>query len=129
MISVIVSVCISVGIVLAIFGTIRITSNNPGRSGPTAFFVGCLLVLVPLLLLRGHNATAAQDRAVQALEDRYEVSIEEYALSETPSRWRIDGNFYTCYLVDARADDEDLDLRCAAHTADFAAPAPTPASR
>lgn len=119
MISVIVSVCVAAGIVMAIFGTIRITSNRPGSVGSTAFFVGCLLVLVPIIVLRGHHADAAQARAVQTLEDRYGVSIEEYVLSETPSRWRIDGDFYSCYLVDVRADDEDLDLRCAAHDATF----------
>lgn len=85
--------------------------------GPAVAVMGLLLAVVPLLVVRGLSADATQNRTVQALEDRYGVTIEEYVLSETPMRWRIDGDWFSCYLVDLDAPVKDLDLRCAAHDA------------
>lgn len=86
---------------------------------PVVGFLGVMMMLVPLLVLRGVHAQDAQERTVDTLEARYGVSIDEYVLSETPSRWRIDGDYYTCYLDDLGEPAKDLDLRCAANNATF----------
>lgn len=44
----------------------------------------------------------ADVRAINTLEKRYDVTIDDYTLySERPSQWRIDGIWRECYLSDS----------------------------
>lgn len=103
-----------IGCGLTLFALFRL--HDP-TSGPAVAVMGLLIAVVPMLVVRGLSADAAQDRTVQALEDRYGVTIDEYVLSETPMRWQIDGDWFSCYIVNLDAPVMELDLRCAAHVA------------
>lgn len=46
----------------------------------------------------------SDERAIDTLEERYGVTIEEFRYSERPKQWRIDGIWRECYLSDADYD-------------------------
>lgn len=67
-------------------------------------------VLIGLwLIIHGvaNNSTADQ---VDALEDRYDIIITEYKVTQTPTVWGIDGDHRLCYVEDP--DAAELDVRC-----------------
>lgn len=110
--------CLILGFALAGYAVVCL--HDP-TIGPAVAVLGMLLAIVPLLVGRGMSLDAVQERTLESLQDRYGITIDEHVLSETPSRWRIDGDWYSCYVVDLDAPTTELDLRCSAYDA-FSAP-------
>lgn len=60
------------------------------------------------------------NESVAALEERYDITIDDANMSEEPSPWRIDGDWRTCYVPDLNA--ETIELLCAIDNPEYVHP-------
>lgn len=66
------------------------------------------------------NEFDSRNHAVTQMEERYGITINQAAAwSKTPSLWKINGTWYTCYLADPTVKGQDHDLMCGAPATDF----------
>lgn len=96
--------------------------RNPSEAAAALLMFGLLGMSTGLFGSLIAQNIDGKNLTVEALETRYDITIEKANWRETPTQWRIDNNWRTCYIADLDAAKDELELLCSAETTEYAHP-------